>query len=109
MGQIQERFVLFVEKIDIPKYEISKMIGVSPSLVGKITKGDNAFSVNILEKILEVFPRLNPMWLLRGEGTMYLPETVEQPAQALPTDIEKLIEKKIQEALQAQTNRAGEA
>ena len=71
MGHIQDRFALFVENTKLPKYEISKMIGVSPSLVGKIAKGENSFSVDILEKILEVFPELNPIWLLRGEGEMY--------------------------------------
>lgn len=49
-------------------------IGVSQPAISKITSGESKPSFGVLEKIMESFPNLNPMWLLKGKGEMFLDE-----------------------------------
>ena len=104
MGQIQERFALFVEKSGYTKQFIEKKLGLSNGYVGKIVAGKSSFSVEILENIIATFSELNPMWLVVGEGDIFLKPNTNKELQSLPTDIqqtvENMIEKKLTEILQ---------
>jgi transcriptional regulator with XRE-family HTH domain len=88
--------------------DFANKLGISQPHLGNIEAGSRNVTYDVISALVEIY-KISPNWLLLGIGDMHLPETIEQPAQALPTDIEKLIEKKIQEALQAQADRAGEA
>ncbi len=71
MVLIRDRIVHFIENCGLPYQQIEKKIGVSNGFVGKIVKG-SSFNVNILDDFLIAFPNLNPLWLIAGEGEMFI-------------------------------------
>lgn len=50
--------------------EFAKAVGVSKMTVGRWERGERAPDFENLHKILELFPDINPGWLLSGEGAM---------------------------------------
>lgn len=53
------------------KSNFAQMIGVTPSVVGNITGERNGNpSFEVLQKILNAFPEINPEWLILGNGAM---------------------------------------
>jgi transcriptional regulator with XRE-family HTH domain len=51
--------------------KFAEIIGVQRSSISHILSGRNNPSYDLIQKILEKFPKLNPDWLLLGKGEMY--------------------------------------
>lgn len=69
----------------------AKYIGIPPTTYSNIAGG--RFSEpkhGVLAKILKAFPELNPMWLMLGEGEMWLEEKKPSTRDA---DLDELKEK----------------
>lgn len=63
---IKERLLTYIDYKNVSKYRFYKLTGLANGFL------DNKSSVqsNICEKILYVFPDLNPEWLMTGKGSM---------------------------------------
>lgn len=61
-----ERIVQFIEFKGISKREFASKVGISHSLIGKA----NSIGSDKLEKILSVYPEINPIWLITGKEVM---------------------------------------
>ncbi|TDB66847.1 helix-turn-helix domain-containing protein [Arundinibacter roseus] len=46
----------------------AESIGKAPTVIYNTVKGKNKPSFDVLEAICEVYPQVNPGWLLKGEG-----------------------------------------
>lgn len=65
------RFLEFLNKIGISQYKCAQMCGwASGYLTG--LKGD--FGADKLATIMSVFPQLNIMWIINGQGDMLSPD-----------------------------------
>ncbi|RHI27384.1 hypothetical protein DW169_21205 [Bacteroides intestinalis] len=65
------RFLEFLNKIGISQYKCAQMCGwASGYLTG--LKGD--FGADKLATIMSVFPQLNIMWIINGQGDMFSPD-----------------------------------
>lgn len=62
--------------INISNFE--KSIGMSNSSFGKSLKNGGAIGTDKLENILNVYPDINPVWLLTGKGEMICDENQEE-------------------------------
>jgi transcriptional regulator with XRE-family HTH domain len=51
--------------------KFAEIIGVQRSSISHILSGRNKPSFDVINSILENFPKLNPDWLLMGKGSMY--------------------------------------
>ena len=51
--------------------QLAEMLGINPAGISHILAGRNKPGFDLLQKILRRFPRVNPDWLLLGEGPMY--------------------------------------
>lgn len=51
--------------------KFAEVIGVQRSSISHILSGRNKPSFDVIQTILEKFPKLNPDWLLMGKGEMY--------------------------------------
>lgn len=49
----------------------SEILDVQPSGISHLLSGRNKPSYDLIEKILTVFPDVNPDWLILGNGSMY--------------------------------------
>lgn len=64
---VKERLIQFIEYKKLSIKEFQKSIDVSVSYVTNISQSIGAV---ILRRIIEVYPDLNPDWLIKGEGDM---------------------------------------
>jgi predicted transcriptional regulator len=68
---IKDRLNLLISSLGISKNQFAKEIGTSSAMISKITTQDINFGVDIIEKIISTFPRVNNVWLLTGVGKMF--------------------------------------
>lgn len=67
----KSRFLEFLNRIEVSQYKCAQMCGwASGYLTG--LKGD--FGADKLATIMRVFPKLNIIWLITGEGDLFNPE-----------------------------------
>jgi hypothetical protein len=69
-NSIPQRIALFVDSLGISKQRLELKLGLSNGLLGKIIKYENSFRIDLLDKMLKLYPNLSSEWLLRGEGDM---------------------------------------
>ena len=78
MGDFIDETYKRVEKIIIDKrLNISSFedkIKVSNNSIGTAIRRGASFKSNVLNKILNAFPDINPTWLLTGKGNMFVNE-----------------------------------
>lgn len=86
------RFLEFLNKIGISQYKCAQMCGwASGYLTG--LKGD--FGADKLATIMSVFPQLNIMWIINGQGDMFTdakgeektPEVQKENGSTIPFEV----------------------
>ncbi|MBC8006178.1 MAG: helix-turn-helix transcriptional regulator [Verrucomicrobia bacterium] len=67
---MEDRIKKFIDYMGITPSELADAIGVQRSNVTHVLKGRNKPSFQFIEKLLQIYPRINAKWLLLGEGSM---------------------------------------
>lgn len=62
--------IIVYNNMNIKSFE--DRISVSNNSIGTAIRRKASFKSNVLNKILNAFPEINPTWLLTGKGTMLL-------------------------------------
>ena len=63
----------------------------------QIKKGNNRISPALAERICNLYPEINPGWLLTGRGEMFFPdpapkpESEPEPAPKTPSDTDRIV------------------
>lgn len=68
---VKERLKEFIKAEGISEREFCRRVGVGSAYIQSIRK---SIMPDTLQQITIQFPRLNPLWLLLGEGDMLFPE-----------------------------------
>ncbi len=68
---IYQRVKLILEDKSISVNALSKQINVAQATLNPQLRGDRTLAANIVEKILIAFPDVSAEWVMRGVGTMY--------------------------------------
>ncbi len=69
LSPIQKRLYDLADALGISNREFSRSIGKSASYLPTLA---NDISLNVAVKILTVYPQVNIVWLVTGEGEMFL-------------------------------------
>ena len=67
---MKDRILQFLSAQSISPAEFADKIGVQRSSMSHILNGRNHPSASFLQKMLQVYPDLNPRWLMIGDGAM---------------------------------------
>jgi transcriptional regulator with XRE-family HTH domain len=67
---MKDRLFQLLEKEKISSAEFADRIGVQRSNVSHILNGRNNPGFSFIQKVMEAFPKVNPRWLITGEGAM---------------------------------------
>jgi phage repressor protein C with HTH and peptisase S24 domain len=62
----------YIEAKAISYYAFENNLGASRGSISKAVKDGKSIGSNVLEKIIALYPDLNPVWLLTGEGEMFI-------------------------------------
>lgn len=79
-----EEFDKFLKKNKIGKSEIARYLGVSPSFITHILKGEDKLPATALKKICENDENWDVSMLLSGEGSPYSEEIAEARPHGIP-------------------------
>ena len=70
MDELNKRIVEIMVRFNHSKSSLALELGVSLPLITHITTGRNKPGIELLQRVLQRFPDINPLWLLLGEGEM---------------------------------------
>lgn len=62
----------YIEHKGISYYAFENSVGASRGAISKAVKDGKSLGSNVLERILETYKDINPIWLLTGKGEMLL-------------------------------------
>ncbi len=68
---MREKLLNLMKEEGLTSSRLAELLGIQPSGISHILKGRNNPSLDFIQKILRRFPRINPDWLILGEGEMY--------------------------------------
>ena len=68
--KMNKRFKLWLESQNLNANSLSKLVDLNRSSISHIVNGRNKPSIDMLEKILSIYPNLNLNWLITGFGSM---------------------------------------
>ena len=68
---LNKRFMSFIETTGEKPTRFAKKIGISPGYMSDIKNEKKTPGIEVLNKLLSVYPNLNINWLLTGKGEMY--------------------------------------
>lgn len=74
---IFQRIKLILEDKQVSVNALSKLVDMSQTTLNTQLKGERALSANVVAKVLIAYPDVSAEWLMRGVGTMYHKECVE--------------------------------
>lgn len=74
---IYQRIKCILENKSLSVNALSKQINVAQATLNPQLRGDRTLAANIVEKVLEAFPDVSAEWLMRGVGTMYHKDGVD--------------------------------
>lgn len=69
---INERVQILLDKLGMNKNSFAVKIGVTPTTVGNIVRSITKPSFELIERILDAFPKVSEKWLVRGIGPMFI-------------------------------------
>lgn len=92
---ILERLKQYIDFKGISVAAFERSIGMANASFGKSLKKQGAIGTDKLENILNIYPDISPLWLLKGEGNMISVNESAQPAQEpTPTYLLNMISEK---------------
>ena len=92
---ILERLKQYIDFKGISVAAFERSIGMANASFGKSLKKQGAIGTDKLENILNIYPDISPLWLLKGEGNMISANESAQPAQEpTPTYLLNMISEK---------------
>lgn len=74
---MQDRLKLIMQREGLSATEFAESIGVQPSAISHLISGRNKPSFDFLSSLFEVYPNINPRWVVLGTGGMYYEEVEE--------------------------------
>ena len=73
--KMNKRFKLWLDSENLNANSLSKLVDLNRSSISHIVNGRNKPSIDMLEKILSIYPKLNLNWLISGFGSMNITES----------------------------------
>jgi len=72
MLEISKRIKVIIEHYKLSISEFESQIGVSSNSIGTAIRRNSEFKSDVLNKVLNQFKEINPVWLLTGKSNMIL-------------------------------------
>jgi len=74
---INERIELIIKKFELSPSAFADAIGIQRPSLSHILSGRNKASLDVVQKVLDTYQNIHPLWLINGEGKMIKEDIVE--------------------------------
>lgn len=101
--KIIDRIIEFIKHKNMSMRAFDISIKVGNGYTSKQAKSNASVGSDVLERIIDTYPDLNPLWLITGDGNMIL--EVKKSGEPLPDygkSIDEILENKIKRIVQEQ-------
>jgi transcriptional regulator with XRE-family HTH domain len=75
----RERIEELIQTLNLSARQFAELIRIQPGTISNIMSGRNKPSLDVMQKILDKYPTLNPEWLIAGRGDMWRTVPGENP------------------------------
>ncbi|WP_431369941.1 hypothetical protein [Kordia sp.] len=113
--KIIDRIILFIKRKNLSMRAFDKSINVGNGYTSKQSKSSASVGSDVLEKIIDVYPELSPLWLLTGKGDMIIElhtdeekDKINEPQPEYNNSIDEIIEFKIERIVKQQLKAFGD-
>lgn len=101
--KIIDRIILFIHHKNLSMRAFDSSINVGNGYTSKQSKSKASVGSDVLERIIDTYPELNPLWLITGKGEMIIDiQTVDSEPTPLGSSIDKILEYKIERIVSRQ-------
>lgn len=83
---MKDKLLELMKNEDLRPGQLAEMLGVNPASISHILAGRNKPGFDLLQKILNRFPNINPDWLILDKGSMYRDDTAHDATSSDMTD-----------------------
>jgi hypothetical protein len=101
--KIIDRIIEFIKYKNMSMRAFDISIKVGNGYTSKQSKSKASVGSDVLERIIDTYPELNPLWLITGTGNMII--TIKNSEEPLPDygkSIDEILENKIKRIVQEQ-------
>lgn len=111
--KIIDRILLFINHKNMSMRSFDMSIGVGNGYTSKQSKSGASVGSDVLERIIDTYPDLNPLWLITGKGDMILEnknllESNSDYGNSIDDILEQKITRIVQEQLKDITTKLGD-
>ena len=75
----RERIEALMKTLNVSARQFAAEIHVQPGTISNMMAGRNNPSLEVMKRIMERYPTLNPEWLIAGRGEMWRTEPGKEP------------------------------
>lgn len=101
--KIIDRIIIFIQHKNLSMRAFDMSIGVGNGYTSKQSKSGASVGSDVLEKIIDTYPDLNPLWLITGQEPMILKvDTSKEPLPNYGQSIDEILEHKIRHIVREQ-------
>ena len=75
----KERIEQVIKSMNLTARQFAAEIRVQPGTISNMMSGRNNPSLEVMKRIMERYPTLNPEWLIAGRGEMWRTEPGKEP------------------------------
>jgi len=75
----KERIEAIMKSLNLSARQFAEQIHVQPGTISNMMSGRNNPSYDVIKRIMERYPTLNPEWLIAGRGEMWRTEPGKEP------------------------------
>ena len=75
----KERIEQVIKSMNLTARQFAAEIHVQPGTISNMMSGRNNPSLEVMKRIMERYPTLNPEWLIAGRGEMWRTEPGKEP------------------------------
>lgn len=90
------RIMMLIQHLNLSARKFDISIGASNGYILRMNKNNASVGSDVIEKIIEVYPQVNLIWLITGKGPMLLPEYADSTEPINPSLIEDIVNQKIE-------------
>ena len=96
-----DRITQFIEHAGLSARQFDISIGASNGYTLRMKKNNASVGSDVIENIIRIYPQLNLVWLITGEGEMLNPDKELLKTGQLPAEKEREIEQIIEAKIRA--------
>lgn len=101
MSKTINRIMLVIKHLGISARQFDISIGTANGYILRMQKNNASVGSDVIERIIQLYPQINLVWLITGEGNMLLENTKTKTSQT-NLEIEQYINDKLSEKWSAE-------